>query len=172
MFSWLTADTQQSIPNMYSGHRNAGKKVYLLLPNGERIEESEYSGYGDFGSRDAYEVLAEQNFSHMDEYNTLSHEQKRIIGITVDVGSLYLKDGVVYVRSSLEFAIPFLMSILSDDIEINLMPESFDWDDYESKSFQSFNLNNYKPLKFSFDANAKYDELPASKNCPYQGHFY
>ena len=27
------------------------------------------------------------------------------------------------------------------------------------------------PLKFSFNKNAKYEELPASEDCPYQGYF-
>jgi len=28
------------------------------------------------------------------------------------------------------------------------------------------------PLKFSFDPDAKYEDLPAAKNCPDQGFFY
>lgn len=58
-FSWKTADTNETIWNMYTGKH---KPVYLLLPDGRApIEEPAYEGYGDFGGEDAYELLAKEN---------------------------------------------------------------------------------------------------------------
>ena len=171
-FSWLTADTQESIPNVYSGHKNVGKKVYLLLPNGDKIEEIEYKGYGEFGGQDAYEILAEQNFSHMDKFSTLNKEKKRILGIAIGAEDWLVKDGVVYVSPIETSIIPFLKAILLDETDIQVLPDDVNWDGFESKTISELGASHYKPLKFSFNPEAKYDELPASQDCPHQGHFY
>ena len=61
-FSWNTADTNESIANIHSGHPNADRTVYLLQPDGKApIEETVYDGYGIFGNVDAYAWLAEMN---------------------------------------------------------------------------------------------------------------
>jgi hypothetical protein len=61
-FSWKTADTDETIANIFSGHENAERTVYLLQPNGEpSICEDEYEGYGVFGGVDVFEWLAEHN---------------------------------------------------------------------------------------------------------------
>lgn len=61
-FSWITSDTEEQVFNDY------GKRtVYLLVPEewqsefGERFEESDYEGYGIFGGRDAYALVAMWN---------------------------------------------------------------------------------------------------------------
>ncbi|NGZ66569.1 hypothetical protein G6Z92_06165 [Vibrio aestuarianus subsp. cardii] len=61
-FSWKTADSNESVANIHSGHENARRTVYLLQPNGaEPIAESRYNGYGVFGGVDAYAWLAKMN---------------------------------------------------------------------------------------------------------------
>ncbi len=58
-FSWKTADTKQSIWNVYTKKH---RPVYLLLPEGRpSISERAYEGYGEFGGVDAYELLAREN---------------------------------------------------------------------------------------------------------------
>lgn len=61
-FSWITSDTNERIYNDY------GKStVYLLVPEkyqnefGEYFAESNYEGYGVFGGRDAYALVAMWN---------------------------------------------------------------------------------------------------------------
>jgi hypothetical protein len=112
-FSWMTADTNESVANCHSDHSNANKTPYLLQPNGEPSLGGEvYEGYGCFGDTDAYEWLA--------DINELPKEcrERRIDGIRAD-----------------DDAIQF-------------------------------------PIKISYDPNAVYEDLPASKNCPDQGYFY
>jgi len=57
-FSWKTSDTEEEIWNMYTGRC---KPVYLYCPNGDVIEEPFYQGYGVFGGKDAYALLARWN---------------------------------------------------------------------------------------------------------------
>jgi len=55
-FSWKTADTQRSIANMYSSRRTF--PVHVLCPDGMVITELYYEGYGKFGGRDIYALVA------------------------------------------------------------------------------------------------------------------
>lgn len=58
-FSWKTQDTNRSISNRYSNRETF--TVYMHDDKGNKWEESEYDGYGDFGGKDFYELLAEMN---------------------------------------------------------------------------------------------------------------
>ena len=56
-FSWLTGDTDQPIYST-EGHQ---QPVWMLDDKGNQWEESNYEGYGVFGGKDFYELLAEMN---------------------------------------------------------------------------------------------------------------
>lgn len=58
-FSWQTSDTDESISNN-SSDRGA-LAVKMLAPDGRVWEEKDYDGYGVFGGKDYYELLAELN---------------------------------------------------------------------------------------------------------------
>ena len=58
-FSWKTQDTNRSISNMYSDKPTF--RVYMLDNKGNVWEENHYEGYGVFGGKDFYELLAEMN---------------------------------------------------------------------------------------------------------------
>ncbi|MFP3156023.1 hypothetical protein LQZ18_16685 [Lachnospiraceae bacterium ZAX-1] len=58
-FSWITSDTQRSISNAYSNKETF--PVYVLCPDGAVIEEKDYKGYGKFGGRDIYALVAQWN---------------------------------------------------------------------------------------------------------------
>lgn len=51
-FSWLDCKTGEQILD------NVRRDVYVLLPDGGHIKETCYDGYGNFGGRDAYALLA------------------------------------------------------------------------------------------------------------------
>lgn len=60
MFSWFTQDTNKSISNKYSCKGTF--PVNMINPNtGEVFHEEEYEGYGVFGGKDYYELMAELN---------------------------------------------------------------------------------------------------------------
>ena len=58
-FSFETQDTNESIPNVYSDRETF--TVYMRDDKGNIWEENNYEGYGDFGGKDFYELLAEMN---------------------------------------------------------------------------------------------------------------
>jgi hypothetical protein len=67
-FSWHTSDTKKSIANKYSGRKMFA--VYMITENGMVFTETDYEGYGVFGGKDIYELIAEMNklpFKNKDE---------------------------------------------------------------------------------------------------------
>jgi hypothetical protein len=58
-FSWKTCDNGESIANVYSGKPTY--TVHMITPEGRVFTENEYDGYGEFGGKDFYELLAELN---------------------------------------------------------------------------------------------------------------
>lgn len=59
-FSWKTQDTDRSISNRYSNRETF--TVYMVNPLTEEYwQEDNYDGYGVFGGKDFFELLAEMN---------------------------------------------------------------------------------------------------------------
>lgn len=59
-FSWKTQDTKRSIANRYSNRKTF--TVYMVNPETkEAYIEPNYEGYGEFGGKDFYELVAELN---------------------------------------------------------------------------------------------------------------
>jgi len=58
-FSWKTQDTKKSIANQYSTLPTF--PVYMTDNQGNIWKEENYDGYGEFGGKDYYELLAEMN---------------------------------------------------------------------------------------------------------------
>ena len=59
MFSWHTNDTGEPIWNEMS--EVGTKTVYMIDDKGNKWKEDSYQGYGVFGGKDYYELLAEMN---------------------------------------------------------------------------------------------------------------
>jgi hypothetical protein len=58
-FSWKTQDTDKSIANQYSNRKTF--RVQMMDNKGNVWTEDDYEGYGNFGGKDFYELLAEMN---------------------------------------------------------------------------------------------------------------
>lgn len=58
-FSWKTQDTDKSIANSYSTRSTF--RVQMMDNKGNVWTENNYEGYGVFGGKDYYELLAEMN---------------------------------------------------------------------------------------------------------------
>ena len=56
-FSWMTQDTDTQI----GSEKENTITVYMFSDKGERWEEKRYEGYGEFGGKDYYELLAQMN---------------------------------------------------------------------------------------------------------------
>jgi hypothetical protein len=61
VFSWNTSDTKESIPATRNLEDRPVFTVYMLAPDGRVWEEDDYEGYGVFGGKDYYELMAEIN---------------------------------------------------------------------------------------------------------------
>ena len=57
-FSWKTQDSGKSIANVHTGRAFT---VYMKDNKGNVWKEESYGGYGDFGGKDFYVLLAEMN---------------------------------------------------------------------------------------------------------------
>ena len=58
-FSWKTCDSDESIANNCSTRPTL--TVHMITPDGRVFTEEDYEGYGEFGGKDFYELLAELN---------------------------------------------------------------------------------------------------------------
>ena len=154
MFSWKTADSDESVWATGTDYYDAKKVPHLLQPNGEPpIPEPEYDGYGIFGDVDAYEWLARKNLPALgvpeDQFDHIPSDTLRIIGIYLDSVRHSIENG----RKDYHYPTGFKgvleeHGLPADDASIETLPY---------------------PIKISFNPNAHYDSLPPSESCPYQG---
>lgn len=60
-FSWITQDTRESIRENYGCSDQKLTTAYMHDDKGNVWEELNYEGYGVFGGKDFYQLLAEMN---------------------------------------------------------------------------------------------------------------
>ena len=80
-FSWKTMDTDTSIPNQYSNRRTF--RVQMMDNKGNVWTEDNYDGYGRFGGKDFYELLAEMNGFTSDKTGDEYTDEARGFGINL-----------------------------------------------------------------------------------------
>ena len=96
-FSWKTQDTDRSIVNEHSNRKTF--RVQMIDNNGNVWTESEYDGYGRFGGKDYYELLAEMNGFTSDKTGDEYTDEARGFGIDIafkNNGSGVATEGVYY----------------------------------------------------------------------------
>ena len=96
-FSWNTQDTDKSIANQYSNRKTF--RVQMMDNKGNVWTENEYEGYGVFGGKDYYELLAEMNGFESDKTGDEYTDEARGFGITLAFegnGSGVATEGVYY----------------------------------------------------------------------------
>lgn len=74
-FSFITQDTNKSIPNKHSNRKTF--PVKMIDNKGNEYVEENYDGYGVFGGKDYFELVAEMN-------GYTEEDDKRSIGICFD----------------------------------------------------------------------------------------
>ncbi len=83
VMSWFTLDTGRTITSVYSERPTFA--VYMHTPDGRVWREDNYGGYGEFGGKDYYVLLAELN-----GIVSADPERMRSIGVTIGVGNTAL----------------------------------------------------------------------------------
>lgn len=184
-FSWLTADTNQSIPVAFSG-RHKGP-AFLLQPGKPAIREDAYDGNGQFGDTSAYVWLAKANLDddQISRVTAASNGNKRVDEEMLYMTGVHLQHGRIFRHRDTgvwfsvfhaapdiyDFPITHLQGTYNTPHEVlgNLHAN-----DAIAQGVliaeQPFEVKF--PLKFSFDPDAVYEDLPASEVCPHQGCYY
>jgi hypothetical protein len=80
-FSWNTQDTDKSIANQYSNRKTF--RVQMIDNKGNVFTENDYEGYGVFGGKDYYELLAEMNGFTSDKTGDEYTDEARGFGIDI-----------------------------------------------------------------------------------------
>ena len=124
-FSWITSDTKRSICNRASDRETFD--VYFLCPDGSKIKEEDYAGYGEFGGKDAYALLARWNAP---EKCCGEDEKDRVVGI-------YLKP------DEIKFPLKF---VENPDLEYNEV-EASPRCPYQGFFYEDEELDKYKENK-------------------------
>ena len=96
-FSWNTMDTDKSIANEHSNRKTF--RVQMMDNKGNVWTEDNYEGYGVFGGKDYYELLAEMNGFTSDKTGEEYTDEARGFGIDIAFkgnGSGVATDGVYY----------------------------------------------------------------------------
>ena len=96
-FSWNTMDTDNSIANEHSNRKTF--RVQMMDNKGNVWTEDNYDGYGRFGGKDFYELLAEMNGFESDKTGDEYTDEARGFGINLafkDNGSGIATSGVLY----------------------------------------------------------------------------
>lgn len=167
--NWKTADTEEPIVEEYVGQP---KPIYLLQPNGKPpIREDDYSGYGLIGGVSVYKWLVETNFYLLSK-DKLTDDQMIKLGIGLEVGSVYedAKGGIHHVFEDYRMLVPGTFHDVTYDTCLGdwgktpneLISEGV----WKRVSLKDKLPTTYQyPLKFSFNPNAKYEDLPESQRC-------
>ena len=80
-FSWKTMDTDTSIPSQYSNRKTF--RVQMIDNKSNVWTENNYDGYGRFGGKDFYELLAEMNGFESDKTGDEYTDEARGFGINI-----------------------------------------------------------------------------------------
>lgn len=177
-FSWCTSDTRKSIPCVFDGYDGAPQTVYLLNPFGEPYKETDYEGYGKFGGRDVYELVAEWNRSYLSEANLRKPERSQYFAD---------KEGArAYHRAKEKYklqceGIKAFASGATDDYMRAIYGEVFAWRGGESDwkrclgiaiaCYDEQQIKLRYPIKI-VETPCEYDSADISPQCPYQGFGY
>jgi hypothetical protein len=81
-FSWIAQDTKKPIRRNDSQKPGYEQRTYFMWDNnGNSWEEPSYEGYGMFGKKDYFILLAEMNKTYDED---VTEEQKRNDGLSID----------------------------------------------------------------------------------------
>ena len=163
-FSWKTQDTNKSIPSTFSDKKP--RPVYLCDNRGNHWYEANYKGYGRFGGKDFYELLAEMNGKTKDDLS--KGQEMRDLGIQMYFGInaiINLETNKIYKGDGIDF-FNWDDNILEDGKGANQLLDSGEWSSITIKEKGIVNPNLVEKLD-----GWKYTEK-APKDCKYQGYFY
>lgn len=168
-FSFITSDTNTSIPNIHSGKRIF--PVYMATEDGQIFEEKEYDGYGVFGGKDIYVLIAELN--NLLPNNT--EEDKRMAGIDLVYKTIITDGTTSYIKGKdfMHWNTPINNTGRSANEFVNNQGFSIEYPNGYGDFNKAAEQGLIMPKLFEDRASINYwDEFPYPTSCSYQGYFY
>jgi hypothetical protein len=166
-FSWKTSDTNRSIANQYSGRETF--VVHMILEDGRVFTEEEYEGYGVFGGKDIYELIAEMNGLCLDG----DTDQKR--GAAIDLlHKTIITNGERSYTNGVDFT-NWEQPIEAEGGKTANLLVSEGWKQVYPNGYGDFNIaakNGIKIPKLVEDLPEDFNDVSYPKNCDFQGYFY
>ena len=101
-FSWKTSCSDRSIPNIYSGRSTF--PVLMIDDKGNTYLEEYYDGYGVFGGKDYYQLVAEMN-----EPEKCNGDVDHDRSLGIDLVFKYSPSGDIDVESKMTLKVPVLV---------------------------------------------------------------
>jgi hypothetical protein len=125
-FSWITQDTRETIRERYGCSDTSLTTAYMHDNKGNVWEEHNYEGYGVFGGKDYYQLLAEM--SRPDQV-TGDVEHDRTLGIELAFGERAIKHVesgkiLMYGRDFKNWNDPIVDDLSANDLSSHIKWES------------------------------------------------
>lgn len=166
-FSWKTSDTERSIPSSYSDRKTF--TVHMITEDGQKFTEEEYEGYGVFGGKDIYELIAELN-GLCPNGDT---DQKRGAAIDLLFKTALTNGEKTYVQGKDWLRWDDL--IAGEGGKTPQMLEDEGWKRVYPNGYGDFNeaaKQGIKLPKLVEDGDCDFDDYDYPENCEFQGYFY
>ena len=167
-FSWVTSDTNKSVSNAWS--TRGALPVYLLCPDGTKIHEADYDGYGVFGGKDVYELVAEWNRGNLTPDYLRKPERS---GWSKDEeGQRWYERALARHEDDCR-----MLAEYREGATDEAMAERYgkDWKRLLGIHIACYDEQNEAlefPIKIVENGTLKYNWVRPSKGCPSQGYFY
>lgn len=182
-FSWITSDTQRSIPNIHSPKRESFP-VHMITEDGRVFSEPEYDGYGVFGGKDFYVLAAELNgVKGATDDKTRSMFFSLIWNRGVRKGDVVL----YYGKDFSNYGAAITVEGIEGEVTPNDLVANHGWESWSvshSGDTQDFVDAGFKMPKIVEELDTTiprgdneqwkryWDSLPYPESCPDQGYFY
>ena len=166
LFSFLTHDTKISIPVVGSNRKPI--KVHMIDDQGHIWTETNYEGYGIFGGKDIYEVIAEMNPKNIITELMVGRE-KRDIGIALHFGV----NGVMNKKTREVFLFRIDFNNWNEVIEkVGKSPNDL-LDEHSDLWLQiTLNCNCRTPMLLEVPPSKNFFTFYELRSCEHQGFFY
>ena len=166
-FSWNTSDTERSIANSYSCRDTF--TVHMITEDGQVFTEKDYDGYGEFGGKDIYELIAEMNGLCLDG----DTDQKRIAAIEL-LHQTIITCGERSYTAHIDFT-NWEEPIEAEGGRTANALVSMGWKQVYPNGYGDFEAaaaNGIKVPKLVEKIPSNFNSVPYPTNCPDQGFFY
>lgn len=171
-FSWLTSDTNKSIANNWSTRDTF--PVHMVTEDGQIFTENNYDGYGVFGGKDMYVLIAEMNgYKGADDEETrqLAFDKIWVRGIMKgDKVYNYSEDFVNY-QSPIESEGGLCANDLIGQHGWSSFGDNGEFQEWADKGIKVPKLVERLP-NTNADWKQWWDSLPYPESCGDQGFFY